>query len=54
MDGFEALLRAHSAALERYVRFRVSSSAAAEDLLQEIRLSAYLNFSSLRNPAFGR
>ena len=51
MDGFEALLRAHSAALERYVRFRVSSSAAAEDLLQEICLSAYLNFSSLRNPA---
>ena len=44
MDGFEALLRAHSAALDRYVRFRVSSSHAEVVFLKEKRLRGDHNF----------
>ena len=48
MDGFECLLLEHRGAVERYVRFRLSSAADAEDVLQEVYLTAYQQFGFLR------
>ncbi len=41
MDNFEALLEEHRRAVERFVRFRINSVADADDVLQEVYLSAY-------------
>ena len=49
MDEFEALLSECRGALERYVKFRVNNLHDAEDLLQEIFLSAYRSFDTLRD-----
>ncbi len=51
MDEFERLLAAERTAVERYVRFRVSAPADAEDILQETYLSAYQRFSQLKDKA---
>lgn len=48
MEEFEALVREHGAAAERYVRFRVGPEDA-EDVLQEVWLAAYSGFSQLRD-----
>ena len=48
MDPFERLLAEHRAALERYVRFRVSDKSAADDILQETQIAAWQGFRSLR------
>ena len=50
MDQFEALLASSKTAVERWVRSRLSSSADAEDILQETYLAAFQGFSTLRNP----
>ena len=50
MDQFEALLASSKTAVERWVRSRLSSSADAEDILQETYLAAFRGFSALRNP----
>ena len=50
MDQFEALLASSKTAVERWVRSRLSSSADAEDILQETYLAAFQGFSALRNP----
>ncbi len=47
MDDFEVLLSECYPALDRYVKFRVGSSDA-EDLVQEICLTAYQRFEQLR------
>ena len=47
MDDFEALLNAQRASVERYVRFRLDSGPEADDILQEIYLTAYQKFSQL-------
>ena len=49
MDRFEELLSAHRGAVERYVRFRLPASADADDVLQEIWLTAYRRFGQLKN-----
>ena len=49
MENFEALLTEHKVAVERFVKFRLPSVADTEDVLQEIYLSAYQNFSKLKN-----
>ena len=49
MDSFEELLARHRGAVERYVRFRLSSRADAEDVLQEVYLAAYQKFAFLRD-----
>lgn len=49
MDEFEKLLDAERVAIERFVRFRMSSKADADDVLQEVFLAAYEKFSQLRN-----
>mgnify|MGYP002802327757 CR=1 FL=1 len=40
MDEFERLLEAERVSVERFVRFRMSSKADADDVLQEIFLTA--------------
>lgn len=49
MDDFEKLLDGARGAAERYVRFRLSSKADADDVLQEVFLTAYQKFSQLKN-----
>ena len=49
MDEFEKLLSVASSSVERFVRYRLSSQTDADDVLQEVYLSAYLKFSGLKN-----
>ena len=48
---FEECLAEHRRAVERFIKYRLQSSADAEDLLQEVYLTAYRNYDQLRNPA---
>lgn len=50
MDGFEEQLRQARGALERFVRFRIGNPDA-EDLLQEISLTAYQKYGQLKDCA---
>lgn len=49
MDKFEDLLESEKSSVERFVRFRMSSKADADDVLQEIFLAAYQKFPQLKN-----
>ena len=49
MEEFEKLLCEVSSGLERFVRYRLPSQTDAEDVLQEVYLSAYRKFSGLKN-----
>lgn len=49
MDEFEKLLKAEKSSVERFVRFRISSKADADDVLQEAYLAAYQKFHLLKN-----
>lgn len=49
MDEFERLLTEYRRPVERYVHIRISSHADAEDVLQEIYLTACRRFSALRD-----
>ncbi|MDE6926563.1 MAG: hypothetical protein K2O97_07235 [Acetatifactor sp.] len=49
VDEFEKLLEAESVSVERYIRFRVHSKADAEDVLQEVLLTACQKFFQLKN-----
>ena len=49
MNEFERLLEAERVSVERFVRFRMSSKADADDVLQEIFLTAYQKFPQLKN-----
>ena len=51
MDEFENLLTEVSSGVGRFVRYRLPSQTDADDLLQEIYLSAYRNFPGLKNKA---
>jgi len=46
---FERLLAEHRTSAERYVRFRLSSLSDADDVLQEVYLTAYHRFEQLKN-----
>ena len=48
---FETLLKENKTAIEVYVKYRVSSYADQQDLLQEICLQAYQKFPELKNEA---
>lgn len=50
MESFEELLETHRSAVERFVKFRISSQQNAEDILQDVYLTAYQKFDQLRNP----
>ena len=47
MDTFEAQLAAVLPVLDRYVKFKLNSSPDADDLLQDICLTAYLKYGQL-------
>lgn len=49
MDTFEKLLDTERVSVERFVRFRIRSKADADDVLQEVFLTAYQKFSQLKN-----
>ena len=49
MDEFEKQLADVSSGVERFVRYRLSSQTDADDVLQEVYLSAYRSFSGLKN-----
>lgn len=49
MEDFETLLRRYQNPVERFVRFRIPSQPDAEDVLQEVYLTAYRGFSRLQN-----
>lgn len=49
MDKFEKMLEAERISVERFVRFRLSSKADAEDVLQEVYVTAYRKFPQLKN-----
>ena len=50
MEDFEALLLRERTAVERFVRFRMANQADADDILQEIYLTAYRKFPQLKDP----
>lgn len=49
MEDFEALLSHCRGAVERFVKFKIPVAADAEDVLQEIYLTAYLKYGQLRD-----
>ena len=49
MDEFEKQLADVSSGVERFVRYRLPSQTDADDVLQEIYLSAYRSFAGLKN-----
>lgn len=49
MNDFENLLETERVSVERFVRFRMSSKADADDILQEVFLTAYQKFPQLKN-----
>ena len=49
MEDFEALLSPCRGAVERFVKFKIPVAADAEDVLQEIYLTAYLKSGQLRD-----
>ena len=49
MDEFEKLLAEVSSGVERLVRYRLPSQTDADDVLQEVYLSAYRKFPQLKN-----
>ena len=49
MDEFEKMLSDVSSGVERFVRYRLPSQSDADDVLQEVYLSAYRNFPNLKN-----
>lgn len=49
MNDFENLLDTERVSVERFVRFRMSSKADADDILQEVFLTAYQKFPQLKN-----
>lgn len=49
MDEFEKLLALQQLSLERFVRFRLPVQADAEDVLQDVYLTAYQKFPQLKN-----
>lgn len=49
MDEFEKWLEAERASIERYVRFRLNPKEDADDVLQEVYLTAYRKFRQLKN-----
>jgi len=49
VEDFENLLEAERVSVERFVRFRMSSKADADDVLQEVFFTAYQKFPQLKN-----
>lgn len=52
MDEFEKRLKTEKPAVERFVKFRISNKTDADDILQEVYISAYQKFPQLKNKEF--
>ena len=50
MDEFERLLKKCIGPLERFVKFQLSGTGDAEDMLQEVCLTAFEKYHTLRDP----
>lgn len=50
METFASLFEEHRGMLERFVKLRIASHADAEDVLQEISVTAYRKYKQLRDP----
>ena len=50
MDDFTDLLNRYRICVERFVRFRLPMQADADDILQEVFLTAYQKFNQLKDP----
>ena len=48
MDEFESLLENERISVKRYIRFRVNDPTEADDILQDVCLTAFQKFSALR------
>lgn len=48
MDDFEERLEGVYPAVERYVKYRLEGGSDAEDLIQDICLTAYLKYDQLQ------
>lgn len=51
MSEFERLLQENFAPLQRYVNFKISNRHDAEDVIQDVCLTATMKFDSLKNPS---
>ena len=51
MSEFEKLLQENMISLERYIKYKINNKHDAEDIIQEVCLTATINFKSLRNPS---
>lgn len=51
MDEFEELLSESQGALERFVKFKISDSHDAKDIIQDVCLNAFQSFCTLKNRA---
>ena len=50
MDEFEKLLHENLIPLQRYVNFKIGNRHDAEDIIQDVCLTATLKFDTLSNP----
>lgn len=48
IEEFESLLAANRTAVERFVRFRLRSQADADDVLQDVYLTAWRKFPAAK------
>lgn len=49
MDEFQKLLEKEKVNVERFVRFKIHLKADADDILQEVFITAYKKFNQLKN-----
>lgn len=49
MDTFEKLLETERVSVERFVRYRINTKTDADDVLQEVYVTAYQKFQQLKN-----
>ena len=49
MDEFEKLIEKEKISVERFVRFKIGSKADADDIIQEVFLTAYQKFAQIKN-----
>ena len=51
MNEFETLLQENLVPLQRYVKFKINNKHDAEDIIQDVCLTATMKFDSLKNPS---
>lgn len=51
MSEFEKLLQENFVSLQRYVNYKISNKHDAEDIIQDVCLTATMKFGSLKNPS---